>query len=142
MSVTQASHRLGTTVGNAFNRSPRWSTGNYADITAESDDHVPKLRACVRTASIDSDVAHGATGRYLRRVSSEPDLFRARRWRHGDDTRSKPNGYSDRDHDHSGAQHGVPQELGLGKDSPPISNGVIEGPPEPSIKRRGRTTSF
>jgi len=90
-SASEASHRLGTTVGNAFNRSPRWSAGNDADITAETDDCVPKLGTCVRTTRGDSDVAHGATGRYLRRVSSEPDLLRARHWCHGDHARNKPN---------------------------------------------------
>jgi hypothetical protein len=37
--------RLGTTVGNAFNRLPHRSVGDKADITAETDHGVPKLRA-------------------------------------------------------------------------------------------------
>jgi hypothetical protein len=61
----EASHCLGTTVGNAFDGSPGWSAADEADITAGTDDHVAKLRACVRTTSGDSDVAYGATGRYL-----------------------------------------------------------------------------
>src|SRR6516164_5513100 len=98
MSASAASQRLGTTVGNAFNRSPSRSVGDDADIAAETDDHVLKLRACVGAASVDSDVAHGLTARYLRRVSSDPDVLRARHWRHGHDARSKAKGQSDRDH--------------------------------------------
>src|SRR5215472_1152564 len=98
MSASEASQRLGAMVGNAFKRSPRRSVGNDADITAETDDHVPKLRACVGATSVDSDVAHGVTARYLRRVSSDPDVLRARHWRHGHDARSKAKGQSNRDH--------------------------------------------
>jgi hypothetical protein len=45
-SASEASHRLGTMVGNAFNRSPGRSAGNKSDITAETDDRVPELCAC------------------------------------------------------------------------------------------------
>src|SRR6516225_11364749 len=70
MSAREASHRSRTTIGNAFNRSPRWSVGNQADITAETDDPVPKLVAGAGTTGSDTDLADGATGRYLRGVSS------------------------------------------------------------------------
>jgi len=70
-------------------------------------------------------VANGATGRYLRGVSREPDLFSARHWRHGDDARNKPNSQSYRDHDYSGVQHGAPQGAGREKDSLAISRGEV-----------------
>ena len=36
-STSEAARRLGTTVGNTFNRLPHWSVGNQGDITAETD---------------------------------------------------------------------------------------------------------
>ena len=124
MSASEASHRLRTTVGNAPSRLPRWSDGNQTDSTAETDYRVPKLRARIRATSVDFTTLQVDTS----------DAFLVTR------TVSEPG---------TGATATTTQELSAtvkatatilvcsiaylrsrtGKDSPPTSNGEVEGPP-------------